>query len=94
MQNILNIFHSGGLWLIPVVLFIAGVIVLAIGVKSSKSNSDQQVESGTPNVHTDHNTGNVPLGQPGNVWPLVWGIALIVIAIIAFFIISSDYKGV
>lgn len=94
MRNILDIFHSGGLWAIPFVLAIIGVVILVIGVISSKSNSDQQTDLGSTSAHTNKDTGNVPLGAPGNRWPLVWGIGLIVIAIVIYLWISADYKGV
>lgn len=94
MQTFLNILNSGGLWVIPLVLFAIGITIIIMGMKSAKSNSDQQVDLGSPNAHTEDNTGNVPLGQRGNLWPLVWGVGLIIVAIAVFIYLNAEYKGV
>jgi hypothetical protein len=59
---------SSGLWILPWVVGLAALVCFAIAYFSSKSNSDQQVDLGTPNAHTEDNTGNVPIYKISFFW--------------------------
>lgn len=90
-MTVLNIFHSGGLWVIPILLFLFALWSIYRGYKSSKSNSTTQVGSGTRGVRIDDNTGNVSIVHTPQFWI---GVALIVFGVIAWIWIGADYKGI
>lgn len=90
-MTLLNIFHSGGLWIIPFILYLASLWSFYRGYLSSKSNSTTQVDTGTPNAHVEDNTGNVPFTKTPQ---FKYGVALFVIATIVLIWIALDYQGV
>lgn len=85
-MELLNIFHSGGAWLIPFALVLAALWSFYRAYRSHNSNSTTTNTGGFQD-----NTGNVPYTQLPSFWA---GVALVVIAIIVFFVIGSDYRGV
>ena len=91
---LINIFHSGGLWLIPLVLFAGSARCFWLAGKAAKSNSTQQRGLGSSGAHTVDNTGNVPVGSEDNKGYFVWGIMLFLCAVGSLIWIASDYKGV
>jgi hypothetical protein len=52
---------GGGLW--TVIVLIAGIAAIFFyqAFKGAKSGSEQQVDSGTPNVHVEQNSENIPV---------------------------------
>ena len=66
---------GGGLWIIPVGLFVAAIYSAVRGYRSSKSNSTQQLPGGG---YKD-NTGNVPFYKTGGG---VFSIILFVVGVI------------
>lgn len=85
-MQLLNIFHSGGLWFIPFVLLLASAWSFYRAYQSHNSNSTTNTDTGVKN-----NTGNVEYWKIGSFW---FGVALLVAAIVSFVMIVSDYKGV
>lgn len=91
-MELLNIFNSGGLWLLPFIVLFAGIFCLYKAYQQSKSNSTTQVNKGQGVPGTIHdNTGNVPIYKLGLFY---WGVALVAVSIYMFFAIGSDYRGV
>jgi amino acid permease len=87
-MTLMNIFHSGGLWLIPVLLLLASGWSFYRGYLSSRSNS---TTSNPDTGEITDNTGNVPIYKTPQ---FIYGVVLFVISIIAFIWIGSDYRGV
>ena len=85
-MELLNIFNSGGLWIIPLICLIGGIIFLMQAYAASKSDSTTQV-GGT----VLDNTGNVPFYKTGQ---FVFAIILFLAAIGTYLWIASDYAGV
>lgn len=83
---ILNIFHSGGLWLIPFALLLTSAWSFYRAYQSHNSNSTRNDTSG---FHD--NQGNVPYTQIGSFW---FGVVLALAAVVSFFMINADYTGV
>lgn len=90
-MTVLNIFHSGGLWIIPFLLFAFATWSIYRGYKSSQSNSTTQTGTGTPGVRIEDNTGNVSIFHTPQFWI---GVALIVFGVIAWIWIGADYKDI
>lgn len=88
-MTLLNIFHSGGLWALPLLLLLAAVWSFARAVKASKSGSI--VGGSTENPLIKDGGGNVPVYQTAQ---FKFAIIFLIAAVAVFIIISNDYKGV
>lgn len=87
-MTLLNIFHSGGAIVIPILILI-GIIVLVIsGLRSSKSGS---VTGGNYNNPRVESSENVPFVK---TWQFKFVALLVVVFIIVLVVLGSDYKGV
>lgn len=85
---LLNIFHSGGVWILPVLVYGASAHLFMMAYKASKSGSLTGGGNGKPLVESDQ---NVPIYR---TWPFAWASVLFVVATIMLFMIATDYKGV
>ena len=85
---LLNIFHSGGAWILPFLPLIGAIICFVKGYKASKSGSWVGGGDGKP---LQDGGGNVSFTS---TWGFKWGVGLVVAAIAIFVWIASDYKGV
>lgn len=82
-MTLLSIF-TNELWPIALVLFIGLVVFSYQTYKASRSNSTTQVGLGTPDAHTEDNTGNVPFYKV----PQFKFVIGFVLALVAFFVIN------
>ena len=80
-MQLLGVF-GGGLWIIPVILFLAAGWSFYRGYRSSKSNSTITTYQGVQD-----NTGNVPIYQTGG---FVFGCIFIVALIAVIFLMAAD----
>lgn len=85
-----NIFHSGGAWLIPLILLILVVVLVRAGLKSWKSGSVSLPSSANPSG-TDYGTARAPWYR---VWQFIFAIILAVGFLWALITIINDYQGV
>lgn len=85
-MTLLSIF-GGGLFIIPILLLIGAGIFLYQTIKASKSNSTTQVDSGTPNVHVEDNTGNIPFYK---IPQFIFVVILAIAAIVSVIMMISD----
>lgn len=87
-MTLLNIFNSGGLWVIPCVTLIVFFITLFQAYKSSRSGSLRRKDENSKWVESKE---NIPIYQtPRFYWSLCW---LAATGILLWWLII-DYKGV
>jgi hypothetical protein len=79
----------GILILIPLALLGFSIWSFCRAYRGSKSNSTEQVGQGSTSVKTLQNRGNVPFYQ---VKAFIYGCALLIAAIVVFFVMKSDYR--
>lgn len=82
-MTLANIFHSGGLWIIPFGLFAAAFYTLYRAYLASKSGSTEK--NGTVEK------GNMPIYK---VNQFKYFVILFVFAVVTLIMIGGDYKGV
>ena len=89
---LLNVFHSGGAWVIPVVLFLAAFYTLYKGYKASKSGSKKQIFDKDGNyVRTEKSDINVPIYKTNQ---FKFFLILFAAAVVVLIAMASEYKGV
>lgn len=85
---LLNIFNSGGLWLLPTVTTIVFFVTLYKAYKASKSGS---VIGGGNLVNRSESKQNVPIYKTSMFkWSMCWLVATIIL----LWWLIVDYKGV
>lgn len=90
---LLNIFHSGGLWVIPLMCLGGSLYCLYRAYRIH--NSGQQLRDDTPGSPTRGQWIDVPGKYPySKIGVAYFGVALLLAFIITLLVISSDYKGV
>ncbi len=89
MIHLANIFCSGGLWVLPLILLIPTILLLISGYKSSKSGST--VGTGIGQARRHDKDINVSIFK---TWQFKFAVILFISAVGSLIWIASDYKGV
>jgi hypothetical protein len=61
----------------------------SIRIQQKQFNNSNRIGGANPQIR--NNTGNVPMTKSGY---FIWGIVLLIAAIVSLVIIANDYKGV
>lgn len=87
-MTLLNIFHSGIIWVFPFICYGAAIYLFMQAYKASKSGSVTGGGGGFPRVESDQNVSMF------KTWPFYWGVGLVIVGTVILIMIATDYKGV